>query len=278
MPRKLIADLHLHSHHSDGELSPSDLIQHAANARLKAVALTDHDAISGIAAAREAGIKLGIEVIPGCELSAYEGDFELHIIGLHVNDAPDSALGRLLTQIREARPARILKIAEKLRELGVSIRNDDLLEEIGSSESPGRAHVAAVLVKMRAVETMGEAFARYLGIKARAYVAKAKYSPDQIISGIHNAGGIAILAHPGQYKHVSLGTLMKKYPFDGIEVFHHSHPASDRDIFLRMAQTHGWLVTGGSDYHGPNRKPGIQVGSNGVTQEELDTIKTRLKR
>jgi len=254
MPRQLIADLHLHSTHSDGELSPSELVQHAATARLKAVALTDHDAISGIAAARETGHRLGVEVIAGCELSAYEEDTELHILGLYVDDAPDSALGKLLTQIRGERPARVLKIAEKLRELGVTIRNEDLQEEIGTSESPGRAHVAAVLVKIKAVETMGEAFARYLGLKARAYVAKARYSPNQIIGAIHGAGGV------------------------GIEIFHHSHPASDRDIFLRMAQSQGWLITGGSDYHGPHRKPGIEVGSNGVTQEELNRVMSRLKR
>ncbi|HAR43004.1 MAG TPA: hypothetical protein DCS07_10315, partial [Bdellovibrionales bacterium] len=264
--------------HSDGELSPSELVQHAATARLKAVALTDHDAISGIAAARETGHRLGVEVIAGCELSAYEEDTELHILGLYVDDAPDSALGKLLTQIRGERPARVLKIAEKLRELGVTIRNEDLQEEIGTSESPGRAHVAAVLVKIKAVETMGEAFARYLGLKARAYVAKARYSPNQIIGAIHGAGGVAVLAHPGQYRQLSLSTLMKKYPLDGIEIFHHSHPASDRDIFLRMAQSQGWLITGGSDYHGPHRKPGIEVGSNGVTQEELNRVMSRLKR
>lgn len=271
--KHITADLHLHSTHSDGELSPTALVEAAAQVKLTTLSLTDHDSIAGIEEMKHAGKRFGLDVIAGVEMSAYLQDTELHILGFFIDTSPGSALAQLLAGIRAERPARLLKMAEKLRSLGVKLTDKEVTKEVGSSESPGRAHIAAALVKNGSVANMNEAFVRYIGVGGPGYILKKKYTPDEITQAIHDAGGVAILAHPAQYRGIDLVQTVLKFNLDGIEIFHHSHSPGERERLLAMAQSRSWRVSGGSDYHGPNRKPGIEVGSNGLGARELKALR-----
>ncbi len=248
----------------------------AKAAGLKAVALTDHDTVTGVEAAVRRGVETGIDVIPGVELSAYVGEQEVHILGLYVSTTQDSPISELLDRMRQGRPQRVLKIAEKLRGLGVPLRDQDVLDEVGGSDSPGRAHVAAALVKHGYVKDMQDAFVRFLRPGGPAYVTKLQFSPDEVIKTVHRARGLAVLAHPGQYARDEVLLPVLRGGVDGVEVFHHSQPSPADQYFEQFARKHGRFITGGSDFHGPRLKPGILLGSQGVSAEMYSVIQEKL--
>ncbi|OFZ22314.1 MAG: hypothetical protein A2X94_02375 [Bdellovibrionales bacterium GWB1_55_8] len=268
----VFADLHLHSSASDGELEPRELVRQAARAGLRAMALTDHDTLAGIPDALDEASGAGIELIPGCELSAYMGEQELHILALFINWRDDTSLKSLIETGRMKRPARVLEMGAKLRKLGISLSDDDITAAAAAANSPGRTHVADALLKKGFVSSVSEAFQKYLNPGAAGYVPKLRFRPEEIIAAIRDAGGVAILAHPGHYPDFAAKSCDM---MDGLEALHSSHSMAERSQFKTLARQLGRLVSGGSDFHGPRIKPYIAIGCSGVNREDLELLRAK---
>ena len=187
-------DLHMHSTASDGSRAPADVVRAAHAAGLAAIALTDHDTVAGLPDAQRAGAELGLRIVNGVELSAVEGEAETHLLGLHLQDL--SVLERGLGALREMRHRRAARIVERLNELGVQVTLPDVLAEAGDG-ALGRPHVARAMVASGWATDVRDAFDRYLGAGKPAFVGKDQLSMSDAIAMIHDAGGLAVLAHPG---------------------------------------------------------------------------------
>lgn len=255
-------DLHLHTTHSDGSCTPTEVVNMAHRAGVMALAITDHDIMTGIAEAIAAGHQCGIEVIPGVEISSLAGNSELHILGYFL-DCQDSDLLERLKSLRDGRHRRNPRIVERLQALGIDMTYDDV-RAVAGSDSVGRPHIARVLMDKRVVVSAKEAFDRFLAEGKPAYVPRELPSPTEAIQWIKAAGGLAVLAHPTWVKLAdrSLADLVRQLKadgLDGVEVYYSSHAARQTREYLNLAQQLGLLVTGGSDFHGLT-KPDIEVG------------------
>lgn len=255
-------DLHLHTTHSDGSLRPAEVLQLAAKASVAALAITDHDITSGIPEATAAGFELGIEVIPGVEISSFDGRSELHILG-YCLDWQDPVLDERLATLRASRHRRNPLIIERLRGAGLDVTYEEV-RALAGTESVGRPHIAQLLMQKKYVSSAKEAFDRYLAEGKPAYVARELPAPAEAIHWIRDAKGIAVLAHPTWVKDAGDGLYpclkaLKDAGLDGLEVHYSTHSRSQTANYLEMAQRLGLLVTGGSDYHGVT-KPDIEVG------------------
>jgi len=255
-------DLHLHTHYSDGSQAPADVVALAHQAGVTAMAITDHDIVDGIPHAVEAATKLGIEVIPGVELSSRFDERELHILG-YCFDWQDPAFLDHLAQQRLSRHARNPRIIERLNALGLELSEDEVKAKAGS-DSIGRPHIAQVLIDKGYVHHTKEAFDRYLGEGAAAYVPRTLADTRDVITWIRNAGGVPVLAHPSgtRCKGELLYRLcahLKDAGLLGLEVFYSTHQRQQTWQYLELAKRLDLLVTGGSDFHGA-AKPAIQVG------------------
>ncbi len=253
------ADLHAHSTASDGMDPPDRLPALALEAGLSAWALTDHDTTDGLPVAAARSEKLGVEFVPGIELSADPGPDggTLHVLGYCIQ-SESSLLRQLIERVQRARRERNPKIIQRLQALGVAIEWEEVVRK--SVEGlVGRPHVAAVLVEKGYAKTLQDAFTRYLGEQGAAYVSKERPSASEAIQAIHAAGGLASLAHPVQLRrrdeqlHRVIGQLTEA-GLDALEVHHPDHGPRDRERFEQLAERFGLLVTGGSDYHGANRQ------------------------
>ncbi len=255
-------DLHIHSTASDGTFTPSQLVSHALEKGLKAIALTDHDTTGGLEEALKAGREHDLEVIPGCELSVdYPGLMD--ILGLWLRpEAP--ALNRALKELREKRNARNEIIIEKLQKQGVDITYNEVRKLAGKA-SIGRPHISRVLMNKGVVSSVQESFNRYLGSSGTAYVPKQKFSPEKAVSVLKDEGALVVLAHPcslginGRDLYQELIRL-KELGLDGMEVFYPEHSRAQTEQYAAMCRKLDLLPTGGSDFHG-TVKPGIELGT-----------------
>lgn len=277
-----LADLHTHSDKSDGTCAPPELIRRARQAGLSALALTDHDTIAGIAKAKEEAGRLGMEFIPGVELSSSYEDMELHILGLFIN--PKSReLTKTLEVMRETRKTRNERLAGRLRELGISIDKSELP---GGSTSVTRGHFARLLVDKGYCSSLSDAYNRYLGLGAPAYVPRDRLSTRQTISVIHKAGGFAVLAHLCQIKPAGKTSLpalvsdLKDMGLDGLEAYYPEYTRRQQEEYLEYADIFGLAVTGGSDYHGGNKDNELGMGTarEPIDEQVLCDLKKRLFR
>jgi predicted metal-dependent phosphoesterase TrpH len=255
-------DLHLHTTHSDGSCTPTEIIGLAHQAGVTALAITDHDIMTGVAEAVAAGQECGIEVIPGVEISALADNSELHILG-YFFDRQDSDLLGHLKALRSARHRRNPLIVERLQTLGIDITYDEV-RALAGTDSIGRPHIARVLMDKQIVPSAKEAFDRFLAEGKPAYVPRELPSPAEAIRWIKAARGLAVLAHPtwvkaGEQSLIDLVRRLKADGLDGVEVYYSTHTARQTREYLSLAQQLGLLVTGGSDFHGLT-KPDIEVG------------------
>lgn len=245
------ADLHTHSTASDGTGSPADNVRLACEAGLAAVALTDHDTTAGIGEALAEGERLGIRVVPGVELSTMQDRLEIHVLGYFV-DWRDLRWQERLGLQRDARNRRNAMIIERLNELGTPITMEEV--ERAAVRAPGgsigRPHIAAAMVARGYVSTTAEAFERFLGSTGAAYVRIPRPTPLEAVQWIHEAGGAAVIAHPGLYGRDELAEALLLGGADGIEAYHSDHGPDDEARYAAMAERHGVIATGGSDYHG----------------------------
>ena len=255
-------DLHLHTTHSDGSCTPTEVVGLAHQAKVTALAITDHDITSGIPEAIAAGEEHGIEVIPGVEISSIMGGSELHILGYFL-DWQDRLLNERFKSLRDSRHRRNPEIVDRLQNLGIDITYDEV-RALAGSDSVGRPHIARALMDKGVVTSAKEAFDRFLGDGKPAYVPRELPSPAEAIHWIKAARGLAVLAHPTwvKLKEQTLAELvgrLKAEGLDGVEVYYSTHAARQTREYLSLAQQLGLLVTGGSDFHGLT-KPDIEVG------------------
>lgn len=256
-------DLHLHTTHSDGSLRPSDVLALAKQANVTTLALTDHDITTGIPEAFAAGETLGIEVIPGVEISAFDGKGEIHILGYGIQ-WQDVRFNERLKTLRASRHRRNPLIIERLRESGLDITYEEV-QVLAGTESVGRPHIAQLLMLKKYVASAKEAFDRYLAEGKPAYVARDLPTPAEAIGWIREAKGVAVLAHPTWVKIPTEGlpnliSSLKESGLGGIEVYYSTHSQSDTNRYLALSKKLDLVVTGGSDFHGLT-KPDIAVGT-----------------
>jgi predicted metal-dependent phosphoesterase TrpH len=256
----------MHSTASDGALPPDAVVAAARAAGVSAIALTDHDTMAGVAAAREAGARLGIRVVAGAELSAHEGDREVHVLGLHVS--PSEAFESRLTRIRATRVSRAEQIVDKLNALGVHLHIEDVLAEAGAG-AVGRPHVARAMIARGWAMDSRDAFDRYLGYGRPAYVDKERLPIEEAIRLIHEAGGLAVLAHPGSDGTRQRVERLAALGLDGLEVRHPSHTADDATRLLALCDHFRLVPSGGSDWHGAADGPRT-IGCMRVPEEWLE--------
>jgi predicted metal-dependent phosphoesterase TrpH len=259
-------DLHCHTNRSDGTLSPTDLVLLAESLGLSAIAVTDHDTIDGVEEAVDAGMRLRIEVIPGAELSI-EYDLpengHMHIVGLFL-DTSCTKLREGLDWLRRKREERTPRILGILNEHGVHITEEEVMEKAGGA-SVGRPHMARLMVEKGYVDSLQEAFDRYLKKGAVAYAPKEKFPLEKALSMILAAGGLPILAHPYSLKldDAALEELlitMKGMGLAGIEAQYSNHDQEHTSLYADLAGKLDLIVSGGSDFHGEN-KPDIRLGT-----------------
>jgi hypothetical protein len=258
-------DLHTHSTASDGTLPPEQVIEAAARCGLAALALTDHDTIDGVGVARQAAEAAGIRLIPGVELSAFDEDREIHVLALHLSNL--DALERRLAELRAFRHVRAGKIVEKLNALGISLTLEEVLREANGG-AVGRPHVARALIARGLVPDFREAFMRYLGNNGSAFVAKERLSIQDAIGIAHEAGAIAIWAHPADGGRRERLEPLVAAGLDGVEIKHPSHSSEDVKRLQALTEFFGLVPSGGSDWHGASEGP-RRLGMMNVSMEWL---------
>jgi len=268
------ADLHLHTNHSDGALSVEQPLRKALARGLSTLSITDHDTVLGVDEAAEIGKSLGVEVVPGVELSATLGDHEVHILGYFV-DQRDEEFKEYLTFFRQQRYHRAVRIVEKLNALSVPVRLDSVLEQAGKA-AIGRPHIANALVEAGLAESYYQAFDQYIGNGRPAYECKFRITPRDTIDLIARAGGIAVLAHPSVHTTESMLTQLVKDGLDGVEVIHPSHSPGVVTYYRGIAAEYFLLESGGSDFHGGRRDDDDAFGRFSVPVKFVEEMKRRL--
>lgn len=272
-------DLHTHSQASDGMQPPAENVKLAKQRGLSAVALTDHDTVAGVAEAQQAGREYGIDVVAGVEISTRAGGKDIHVLGYYVNTEDEQFLDRL-RGLREAREERNHLIIAKLQELGLEISWQEVIDGLGRplepDESIGRPHMADVLVRKGYAADMRDAFNRYLAEGQPGFVSVPRVAPEDACQWIKDAGGAAVIAHPGLYGDDELvRRILEDSRPDGIEVVHSDHGPEEERRYAELAQEFGLIQTGGSDYHGARQ--GVvfhgDLGSKTVTINVLDKLR-----
>lgn len=243
-------DLHLHTTASDGLLSPPELVNMAAKAGLKVMAVTDHDSVEGIAAALAAARGLSdLQVIPGVEISTDVPQGEVHVLGYFV-DYLDSEFLAELARLRNSRQVRARKMLDKLAGLGIDIKWERI-KEIAGEGSMGRPHVAQALLERGYIQSLQEAFLKYIGRDGPAYVERNKMTPSEAVELIVKSGGVPVLAHPANIENLEkLVTELQLAGLAGIEVYYTGYSEQSIKYLISIAQRYDLIATGGSDYHG----------------------------
>jgi 3',5'-nucleoside bisphosphate phosphatase len=265
-------DLHAHSTASDGSQSPAAAIDAAHKAGLAAFALTDHDTLAGIAEAQRAADAVGLRLVPGVELSVHQDQSEVHLLGLHIRDV--TAMQDRLEHFRDLRRARAEEMVVLLNALGLAVTMDAVLAQ-SDGGAIGRPHVAKALIAGGFVRDSREAFDRYLAAGKPAYVAKERLEVVDGIRIIHEAGGIAVFAHPGQEGRRERIEPLVALGLDGIEVRHPSHSGEDMKRLAALTAHFGLVPSGGSDWHGA-MQGGRVLGAMRVPLDWLDAQDARV--
>lgn len=256
-------DLHVHSTASDGSVSPENVVSLAVRAGLDAIALTDHDTVEGIPAARAAAAAQGIRLIPGIEVSSIYQGTEIHILGLFVTPS-DPELGRMLEEFRQIRDRRNRQMLSRLEQDGMALTREQL-----TGANPDtvitRAHVARAMVEAGYAQSLDQAFKRFLQYGGKYCPRKESPAPEVVVSALLAGGAFVSLAHPYQYKLGdrgirALASEMKDMGMQGLEVYHSSHNQHESGKLQVLAKELGLLPTGGSDFHGAG-KPDISIGT-----------------
>ena len=257
-------DLHTHSVCSDGSSSPEQVCELAARAGCSALSLTDHDTLEGIPAATAAAARLGITLVPGCEVSFRMSPVQsAHALAYFLSS--DAPLAMELARLRKSRVARNVEMVAVLQGLGMDISYDELIDEAGNEESAGRPHVASVMVRKGYAGNIEEAFGVWLGAGRPAYVPRELLGAGRLVELSRLSGSAIVLAHPLRtgLRDRELGSLVEQLAgegFDGIEAYYSTYSPEERAWLVDLADAHSMVATGGSDFHG-TYKPGIMVGT-----------------
>jgi hypothetical protein len=241
-------DLHAHTTASDGALSPGELVRLAKDCGVSVLAVTDHDTLAGIPAAMTEGRRVGLQIVPGAEVTAYVDDLEVHLLG-HFVDPDDVRLNEFLASSRDDRIRRVRRMIDKLWALGLPVDADEILTQAPGS-SVGRPHLAQAMVRRGYVASVQEAFDRFLTPGKPAHVERSRIPATEVISAIKRAGGVPSLAHPGVYGQDDIIPRLVEQGLVGLEVHHPDHGAEAIFRYERMRLRYELLAVGGSDYHG----------------------------
>ncbi len=253
-------DLHIHSSASDGRLSPEEVVRESARRGLAVIAITDHDAISGLAPALAAAEAFpGLRVVPGVELSTDADQGEVHILGYFI-DYNDGELVARLERMRNSRLERAQAMIAKLRDLGVNI-DWPRVQEIAGKGSVGRPHLAQAMLEKGYIGSLKEAFSSYIGRGGPAYVERRKLTPAAAVELILRVKGLPVLAHPLTVSHPeALVIKLKAVGLVGIEAYYTDYNADDVGKLLMLAERYNLVATGGSDYHGLDTEIEVMIG------------------
>ncbi len=275
MPKKKIADLHVHTQYSDSTLSPREVVDVAHKKGFAAISITDHDCIDGIAPSIEHAKKYNIEIIPGVELTAEKDDLELHILGYFI-DYKAEWFAKKLVEIRTRRVNRIYEMVEKLKSFGIKI-NPEKVFSLSGPGAVGRLHLAIVLYNEGVTASIREAFQKYISDHAPCYVKKFKLTPKEAIDMILKLGGVPVLAHPHTLMRDDLIPDLVEQGIRGIEVYHLEHAYNVTLHYEDIAFEHNLVQTGGSDCHGMG-KGAILIGRVKVPYCVVETWRKEAKK
>ena len=268
-------DLHLHTTASDGALSPADLVARVLAAGITTLSVTDHDTTDALAAARAAADAAGATFVDGIEVTAVDHERDVHVLG-YFADPASPALQAFLARQREDRIRRVSDIAGRLAALGIEIDLHALL--IAGAEgrrSIGRPHVAQALVQAGHVSSWDEAFDRYLASGRPAFVPRRGATPADVVHVIHDAGGVAVLAHPG-LSGIDAGIpALAAHGLDGIEVRHPEHDGPTEGRYRALAGELRLAVTAGSDFHAVDGRHPSALGECTMTPAEFAALEAR---
>ena len=265
-------DLHLHSSVSDGVLSPAEVVTKAAELGLTMISLTDHDNVDGITPALKAAEDYpSLTLIPGLEVSTDTYTGEVHVLGYYIDHSNPELLASL-KKLRDSRLGRAQKMIAKLSGMGLPVEWERV-KELSGNGSVGRPHIARALLEKGYIDTLKEAFSKYIGFGGPAYVPRGKMTPAEAIELITRSDGLAVLAHPLGIP--NLDTLLKtlvKAGLTGIEVYYKDYPSEDRESLADLAEKHGLIATGGTDYHGLDDSTEVMMGEAGVPPYVADNL------
>lgn len=271
----MTVDLHIHSTASDGLHTPREILDMAARAGLRAVAITDHDCVDAVDEALAVSADRGVEVVPALELSSHIGGRDVHFLGYYI-DHHNAGLAEHLQLLRDARFQRAGEILDLLAHQEIDVSMEELGEVAGPG-AVGRAHIATLLTIKGHTRSVSDAFDRFLQRGACCYVEKEVMAPEGVIELIRRIGGIPVMAHPGISRVDSHIAELVDLGLEGIEVFHADHSLEQIQRYRALADRVGLVVTGGSDFHGESVR-GLRVGAIEVPDWVVDGLKERAAR
>lgn len=271
-----VVDLHLHTTASDGACEPAILVDRAWRAGIRTMSVTDHDTVDALAEAERIATSSGIAFVPGIEITAVHDRRDVHMLGYFI-DRDDASLGEFLEKQRADRVRRVAEMADKLAAMGKPVDRDALLAPRRGGRSLGRPMVAKALVQAGHVADMRQAFEQLIGEGRPAFIPRSGPEPVEVIAIIRRARGLASLAHPGLLKRDDLIPEMVDAGLTAVEAFHSDHDPTTTEHYLSLADRHGILVTGGSDYHGNPDHRQSAFGNVGLPRDRFEQLAARAK-
>lgn len=243
-------DLHMHTTFSDGSISPEELVNMALEAGLKAFAITDHDNTNSYLPAIEAAKDKPIEVIPGIEINTWYNSQEVHVLGYYI-DPNNEDLQNVCREHNCARKEQMAHFVELMQKAKIGLSLSDIQSQSRPEGTLGRPHVARALVEKGVVSNISDAFRKYLQPGAPTYHRRDTVTPHEAVEAIYEAGGIAVIAHPGDMPIIEeLAKDLINYGLRGLEAYHRSHSPAEIEFHCSLAERLGLIVTGGTDFHG----------------------------
>jgi predicted metal-dependent phosphoesterase TrpH len=268
-----LIDLHTHTTASDGRCAPAELVARAAAAGVTVLSVTDHDTVAGCHLAAAACESAGLAFVPGIEITAVQEDVDVHVLGYFINQQ-SAALHGFLAEQRRRRVDRVRDMIDRLAAFGIHLDADAILQPglDDAGKSVGRPWIAHALVAGRHVTSVGEAFDRWLSRGRPAFVPRLAARPEEVIGWIHDARGIASVAHPGPLGRDEWLPGFGGAGLDALEVYHTDHDAEATARYLAVAAHLGLAVTGGSDFHGDASHGGADPGSVSLPRDAYDRL------
>jgi predicted metal-dependent phosphoesterase TrpH len=270
-----VIDLHLHTRASDGAYEPQELVRRAWLAGIRTFSVTDHDTVAGLEAAASAAAQYGMGFVPGIEVTAVDAGRDVHVLGYFI-DRESSTLAEFLVSQRADRVRRLRELSTRLEAQGMSVDVGRIIAETPKGRSLGRPQVAQALVRAGYVRTINEAFDRWIGEGCPAFVPRSGPPPEAVILMIHEAGGLASVAHPGCLGRDEILERLAAHGLDALEVYHPDHDEAATARYLDLKTRLGLLATGGSDYHRDDGEDAAALGRVTLPIAEYELLARRV--